>query len=104
MESETLVLKVSFCTIKEKAIKLIKNLAQSVDSAYFSLFINTTQSVDSAYFPYLTVLGIKNLPDDSSWDDIIYEIYVKKKIEIGLKAAEEGKTLSHDEVKKRFAR
>lgn len=47
---------------------------------------------------------IKNLPDDSSWDDIIYEIYVKKKIEIGLKASEEGKTLSHDEVKKRFAR
>jgi predicted transcriptional regulator len=47
---------------------------------------------------------ISNLPDDSSWDDIIYEMYVKKKIEIGLKAADEGDVISHEEVKKRFAK
>ena len=46
---------------------------------------------------------IENLPDDLSWDDIIYEMYVKKKIEIGLKAAEEGRVIPHSEVKKRFA-
>jgi hypothetical protein len=43
---------------------------------------------------------ISNLPDDSSWDDIIYEMYVKKKIEIGLKAADEGDVISHEEGKR----
>jgi len=47
---------------------------------------------------------ISNLPEDTSWDDIIYEMYVKKKIEIGLKAADEGDVISHEEVKKRFAK
>ena len=47
---------------------------------------------------------IENLPDDLSWDDIIYEMYVKKKIDIGLKAIEEGKVIPHDDVKKRFAK
>ena len=47
---------------------------------------------------------IKSLPDNVSWDDIIYELYVKKKIEIGLKAAKEGKVVSHEDVKKRFAK
>lgn len=47
---------------------------------------------------------ISNLPENTSWDDIIYEMYVKKKIEIGLKAADEGDVVSHEEVKKRFAK
>ena len=47
---------------------------------------------------------IENMPDDLSWDDIIYEMYVKKKIDIGLKAAKEGQTISHEDVKKRFAK
>ncbi len=45
---------------------------------------------------------LDRLPDNVSWDDIMYEFYVKKKIEIALKAAEDGKVVSHDEVKKRF--
>lgn len=32
----------------------------------------------------------------------MYEFYVKEKIKIGLKAAEEGRIVSHEEVKKRF--
>ncbi|UCE37119.1 MAG: hypothetical protein JSW00_16780 [Thermoplasmata archaeon] len=47
---------------------------------------------------------IKSLPDNCSWDDIIYELYVKKKIEIGLEAAKEGRVISHEDVKKRFAK
>ena len=47
---------------------------------------------------------ISNLPEDTSWDDIIYEMYVKKKIELGLKALDEGDVISHEEVKKRFAK
>ncbi len=43
---------------------------------------------------------IDRLPEQVTWDDIMYEFYVKEKIEIGLKAAEEGRIISHEEVKK----
>jgi hypothetical protein len=46
---------------------------------------------------------ITRLPDVASWDDIIYEIYVRKKIEMGIKAAGEGRVVSHEEVKKIFS-
>ena len=45
---------------------------------------------------------LDTLPDQASWDDIMYEMYVKKKIDEGLKAADEGKLISHEDVKKRF--
>lgn len=45
---------------------------------------------------------IQSLPDSVTWDDIIYEMYVKKKIEKGLKDIEEGRVVPHEEVKKRF--
>ncbi len=45
---------------------------------------------------------IDKLPEQATWDDVMYEFYIKKKIEIGLKAAEEGRVVSHKEVKKRF--
>jgi hypothetical protein len=45
---------------------------------------------------------INNLPDKISWDDLIYEFYVRKKIERALKDAEEGKTVSLEEAKKRL--
>jgi predicted transcriptional regulator len=35
-----------------------------------------------------------------TWDDIIYEFYVKKKIATGIKAAEEGRIVSHKEVRR----
>ena len=45
---------------------------------------------------------IDKLPEQATWDDIMYEFYVKKKIDIALKAADEGRVVSHEEVKKRF--
>ena len=33
---------------------------------------------------------IKTLPDDASWDDVMYRIYVRQKIENGLKDVTEG--------------
>jgi predicted transcriptional regulator len=45
---------------------------------------------------------IEKLPDQASWDDIMYEFYVRKKLEVALKAAEEGQVLPHEEVKKRL--
>lgn len=45
---------------------------------------------------------IDRLPDQVTWDDIMYQFYVKKKIAIGIKAVEEGSVIPHTEVKKRF--
>jgi predicted transcriptional regulator len=46
---------------------------------------------------------ITRLPDEASWDDIMYEMYVKKKIEMGIKAAVEGRVVPHEEVKRIFS-
>ena len=46
---------------------------------------------------------ISQLPEEASWDDIMYEMYVKKKIEMGIKAADEGGVVPHEEVKKIFS-
>jgi predicted transcriptional regulator len=45
---------------------------------------------------------VRDLPEQATWDDLMYEIYVRQKIEEGLKAADEGRVLSHEEVKRRF--
>lgn len=45
---------------------------------------------------------IDHLPEQASWDDIMYELYVKQKIEAGLKAIEEGRTIPHEQVKARI--
>jgi predicted transcriptional regulator len=45
---------------------------------------------------------IDRLPDDAGWNDIMYELYVKQKIETGLAAAAEGRTVEHDELKRQL--
>ncbi len=45
---------------------------------------------------------IEHLPEQASWNDIMYELYVKQKIEGGLKAADEGRTVPHEEAKRRL--
>lgn len=45
---------------------------------------------------------IDKLPDQVTWDDIMYEFYVKKKLAVALKAAEEGRVVSHKDAKKRL--
>ncbi|GJL53086.1 MAG: hypothetical protein NPIRA02_02180 [Nitrospirales bacterium] len=42
---------------------------------------------------------IDQLPDQATWDDIMYELYVKQKIEAGLADIEAGRTVSHEQVK-----
>lgn len=46
--------------------------------------------------------AISHLSDEASWDEIMYKIYVKRKIEEGLRAADEGRTMPHEEVKELF--
>ena len=45
---------------------------------------------------------VKKLSEKATWDDIMYEIYVRKKIETSINAADAGRVLSHIKVKKRF--
>lgn len=45
---------------------------------------------------------LEKLPPSATWDDIFYQLYVRQKISEGIKAANEGKVASHEEVKKRF--
>jgi predicted transcriptional regulator len=47
---------------------------------------------------------ISRLPEEVAWEDIMYRLYVKRKIEEGIKAADEGRIISHDQVKELFAR
>lgn len=47
---------------------------------------------------------LENLPDDASLEDIQYHIYVRQKVQKGLEAAREGRTLTHAEVVRRMAR
>lgn len=47
---------------------------------------------------------IKHLPDDCDYDDIMAEIYFKQKIDNGLEDIKNGKTISHEEVKKRLSK
>jgi predicted transcriptional regulator len=42
---------------------------------------------------------IERLPEQATWDDIMYELYVKQKIEEGLADIEASRTVPHEEVK-----
>ena len=45
---------------------------------------------------------INQISDQASWDEIMYEFYVKQKIDKGLKAVEDGRHLSHEDAKRRL--
>lgn len=47
--------------------------------------------------------AIQNLPEDSSYEDIMEKLYFMEKVESGLKDIEEGNTVPHEEVKKRLS-
>lgn len=47
---------------------------------------------------------LDRIPDDSTFEDIQYHIYVREKIERGLKDVEEGRVLTQKEVEKRLSK
>jgi len=47
---------------------------------------------------------LEKLPDDVSYEDIQYHIYVRQKIDKGLKDIEEGRVLDPEEVERRMAK
>lgn len=42
---------------------------------------------------------IERLRDDATWDDLMYELYVKQKIEHGIADVEARRVVPHDRVK-----
>jgi predicted transcriptional regulator len=46
--------------------------------------------------------AIDQLPDDATWDDVMYRIYVRQKIEAGLRDVAHGDAVTTAEVRKRF--
>ena len=55
-----------------------------------------TENVKESIISYLS-----SLPDNVSIEDIMYHLYVRKKIQQGLNDVENGNTLSHEEMKTR---
>jgi len=47
---------------------------------------------------------LRHLPDEASFEDIQYHIYVREKIERGLKDVEEGRVVSQEEVERKMER
>jgi hypothetical protein len=46
---------------------------------------------------------VDQLPDEASWDDLMYQIYVRKKIEAGRQAIAGGRVFTQEEAEKRMA-
>jgi len=47
---------------------------------------------------------LEQLPDDVSFEDIQYHIYVREKIERGLKDIQEGRVLSQEDIEERMSK
>ncbi|MEH1861460.1 MAG: hypothetical protein V7L21_26455 [Nostoc sp.] len=45
---------------------------------------------------------IDKLPENLTWDDLMYEIYVRQAIEAGLNDSEAGRVVSVEEVRAKF--
>ena len=49
-----------------------------------------------------TDLLIEDLPEETTWDELMYKIYVRQKIENGLRDSEAGNVYSSDDLRKKL--
>lgn len=47
---------------------------------------------------------LESLPEDASYEDIQYHIYVRQQVERGVADAEAGRLIPHEEVMKRLGK
>ncbi len=45
---------------------------------------------------------VESLPEDSTWEDLMYEIYVRESVERGLEDLRAGRVKTSDEVRAKF--
>ena len=43
---------------------------------------------------------LESLPDDATWDDIVYQLAARRSIELGLSDAEEGRVMEASVVRR----
>lgn len=48
--------------------------------------------------------AIRQMPDDTTVEDILEALYVRQKIDAGLKDQAEGRTLTHEQAMKRLGK
>ena len=42
------------------------------------------------------------MPENASWDDLMYRVYVRQKVEAGLADLNAGRKHAHDDIKREF--
>lgn len=47
---------------------------------------------------------VESLPEDATWDDLMYEFYVNQKVAMGQEAANGGNVVPHDQARKKAAK
>ena len=45
---------------------------------------------------------VENLPEDATWDDLMYQIYVRQAVAAGIEDNEAGRTVDVKEARARF--
>lgn len=45
---------------------------------------------------------VDQLPDNASWNDLAYAIYVRQSIEAGVQDIQQGRFQTHDQVREKF--
>jgi predicted transcriptional regulator len=45
---------------------------------------------------------VESLPENATWEDLMYQIYVRQAIEAGLEDSEAGRTVDVKEVRAKF--
>jgi predicted transcriptional regulator len=45
---------------------------------------------------------LRDIPDDATWDDVMYRIYVRQAIEAGIRDSDAGRTIDVEQVRTRF--
>ena len=51
-----------------------------------------------------TIQLIEMMPDDCTVEDILYELYLKQKVDKGLQEIREGRVMEHEEVQQRISK
>jgi predicted transcriptional regulator len=44
--------------------------------------------------------AVNTLPENTTWEDAIYTLYIRRKVAMGLEAIEKGEVISHEDLRK----
>jgi hypothetical protein len=45
---------------------------------------------------------VESLPEDATWDDVRYAMYIREQVELGRKSAREQPTFTNDEIRAKY--